>query len=150
MNDNYPLIAEKLKLLLIDSSPLIEEYTSAICPTCREVCCRQKHGLYKDRDHLYLGALGMKVPMRDRTRPGEGPCEMMGPRGCVQPRWMRPFKCTWYFCEPLLAALNEGPQKKARRLPAMLQGMIDLYDALSPSSTHYCEPSRTEKEEDTQ
>jgi hypothetical protein len=146
MTDKYRVIAEKLKLLLIDSSPLIEEYTSTTCPACAEVCCRQKHGLYKDRDHRYLDALGMNVPMRDRTRPEEGPCEMIGPQGCVQPRWLRPFKCTWYFCEPLLVALDEGPQKKARRLSAMLQEMIELYDALSPSSSNCGELSRTGKE----
>jgi hypothetical protein len=132
---NNPLIAEKLKLLLIESSPLIEEFTSAICPACGDVCCKQKHGVYKDRDHRYLDALGMTVPSRDRTRSAEGPCEMMGPQGCIQLRWMRPFKCTWYFCEPLLVALNNGPQKKARRLAAMIKEMVDLYDALSFSST---------------
>jgi hypothetical protein len=47
---------------------------------------------------------------------------------------MRPFRCTWYFCEPLLAALNNGPQKKARRLSAALQEMIDLYAELPASS----------------
>ncbi len=131
MNDRHGFIAKKLKHLLVDSSPLIEEYTSSICPVCTEVCCRQKHGLYKDRDRLYLSALAIPVPTRDTARSGEGPCEMMGPRGCVQPRWIRPFRCTWYFCEPLIAALNNGPQKKARKLAAVLQEMVDLYDTLA-------------------
>jgi hypothetical protein len=135
MMDSGILIAEKLKQLLIDSSPLIEEYTSAVCPACREVCCKQRHGQYLGRDRLYQLKLGITVPMREVTRPLEGSCEMMGPTGCLQPRWMRPFKCTWYFCEPLLGALNDGPQKKARRLSAVLQEMINLYDALSTSST---------------
>jgi hypothetical protein len=123
--------AEKLKQLLIESSPSIEEYTSPLCPGCIDVCCRQKHGLYRERDIGYLRALGIAPPMRDGTRPLDGPCECMGPRGCTLPRWMRPFKCTWYFCEPLLAALNNGPQKKARRLAALMQEMIDLYVTLS-------------------
>ena len=131
MTDDRIIIAEKLKQLLIDSSPLIEEYTSAVCPACKEVCCKQRHGLYRDRDRLYLSTLGITVPLRETTRPLEGSCEMMGPKGCIQPRWMRPFKCTWYFCEPLLAALNRGPQKKARQIAAVMQEMIDNYDALS-------------------
>ena len=122
--------AEKLKQLLIESSPLIEEYTGRVCPGCIDVCCRQKHGLYRERDTRYLRALGVSLPKRDATRPLDGPCECMGPRGCALPRWMRPFKCTWYFCEPLLAALNDGPQKKARRLAAVMQEMIDLYGEL--------------------
>lgn len=142
------LIAEKLRLVLIDSSPLIEEYTAALCPSCREVCCRQKHGQYKDRDRWYLHGLGIPVPIRDRTRPGEGPCEIMGPRGCIQPRWMRPFRCTWYFCGPLLAALNEGPPKKARRLAAILQEMVDLYSSLDQSSgVDACERLLTEEKQ---
>lgn len=123
--------AEELKQLLIESSPLIEEYTADVCPGCTDVCCRQKHGLYQERDIRYLRALGVALPQRDETRPPDGPCECMGPRGCVPPRWMRPFKCTWYFCEPLLAALREGPQKKARRLAAVMREMIDLYGGLS-------------------
>jgi hypothetical protein len=123
--------AEKLKLLLIESSPLIEEYTAHVCPGCTDVCCRQKHGLYRERDVRYLHALSVEQPKRDEARPLDGPCEWMGPQGCVSPRWMRPFKCTWYFCEPLLAALNKGPQKKARRLAAVMQEVIDLYGKLS-------------------
>jgi hypothetical protein len=131
MTNEPSLAAEKLRQLLIDSSPLIEEYTASVCPECADICCRQKHGLYRERDISYLNGLGVAVPQRDGSRPTEGPCEAMGPTGCVQPRWMRPFKCTWYFCEPLLAALNEGPQKKARRLSALMQEMIDLYSAMS-------------------
>lgn len=130
MKDRSRTIAEQLKRLLIDSSPLIEEYTANVCPACEDVCCRQKHGLYREQDIRYLRALGETLPQRDGTRPLDGPCESMGTRGCVQPRWMRPFKCTWYFCDPLLAAMNEGAQKKARRLAAVMQEMIDLYGAL--------------------
>ena len=119
--------AAALKKLLIDSSALIEEYTALVCPDCTNVCCRQKHGIYREGDIRYLEELGEPVPQRDPARSEEGPCEAMGPRGCIQPRWLRPFKCTWYFCDPLIAALDEGPQKKARKLAGMMQDMIDLY-----------------------
>jgi hypothetical protein len=125
------VIAEKLRRLLIESSLLIEKYTREVCPDCVDVCCRQKHGAYQERDILYLHAVGVEVPRRDEARPPEGPCQFMGPRGCDKPRWLRPFKCTWYFCEPLLAALNEGPQKEARQLSAVLREMIDLYAMIS-------------------
>jgi len=123
--------AQQLKQLLVSSSALIEEYTAAVCPACTAVCCKQKHGIYKERDIWYLEALEMPVPPRDTTRPLDGPCEMMGLQGCALPRWMRPFKCTWYFCEPLLKALDEGPQRRARKLSAQLQEMVDLYRELT-------------------
>ncbi|HSA77302.1 MAG TPA: hypothetical protein VLG72_00385 [Nitrospirota bacterium] len=131
MTETRVVIAEKLRRLLIESSPLIEEYTREVCPDCIDVCCRQKHGMHQERDVLYLHALGVEVPRRDEARPLESPCQFMGPRGCNKPRWIRPFRCTWYFCEPLLAALNEGPQKKARQLSAVLQDIINLYHMLS-------------------
>jgi hypothetical protein len=131
MTVNHFDLAKKLKLLLIESSPLIEEYTADICPSCTDVCCRQKHGLYCERDIRYLRALEVAIPLRDTARPLEGPCEAMGPGGCILPRWLRPFKCTWYFCEPLLAALDRGPQKKARQITIIMQKMICSYNALS-------------------
>ena len=130
MTEKRTVIAEQLKQLLIGSSPVLEEYTALICPDCTNVCCKQKHGTFRENDILYLRALGVKVPKRDEERPPEGPCEWMGPGGCVQPRWMRPFKCTWYFCEPLLKAMSESPPRKARRVSAMLQEMADLYGEL--------------------
>ena len=122
--------AGKLQQLLIESSPLIEEYTRQICPACTDVCCRQIHGIYRERDILHLNALGAAIPERDPARPLDGPCEALGERGCTHPRWLRPFKCTWYFCEPLLEAMNDGPQKKSRALSRAMKDMIECYDEL--------------------
>ncbi len=131
MTDNDRVVAHKLKQLLIDSSALIEEYTAVVCPDCIDVCCKQKHGMFREKDIQYLITLGVKVPKRDQVKPLDGPCEWMGPGGCAQPRWLRPFKCTWFFCAPLLKALNDGPSRKARRLSAMLQEMADLYQIMT-------------------
>ncbi len=122
--------AQKLKDLLIQSSSLIEEYTGQVCPECRDRCCRQKHGVFRERDIIYLSALGIDVPPPDDTASPEAPCRFLEAAGCVRPRWLRPFKCTWYFCGPLLTAMNEGPQKKARTLSMTLQKMIRLFDEL--------------------
>ncbi len=130
MSETNIASAGRLRSLLIESSPLIEAYTAVVCPSCTHVCCRQVHGLYREKDILYLRGLGEKVPERDTTRSPEGPCEAMGPRGCSQPRWQRPFKCTWFFCEPLLAAMRDGNARQARRLSALLQEMVDLHNEL--------------------
>jgi hypothetical protein len=130
MTANRIETADKMKRLLIGSSPMIEDYTREVCPACAEVCCRQKHGMFRENDIVYLHALGVEVPPRDQGRPLDGPCEWMGPRGCDRPRWLRPFKCTWFFCGPLLKAMNDGPSRKARQLSALLQEMADLYREL--------------------
>ena len=49
--------AERLKSRLVEISPLIEEYTAAVCPGCRDVCCKQRHGIMNDQDRRYAAAL---------------------------------------------------------------------------------------------
>ena len=122
--------AEKLQQLMIESSPLIEEYTRELCPVCTDVCCRQKHGIFRERDVLYLNALGTAIPARDPARPLDGPCEAIGERGGIHPRWLRPFKCTWYFCEPIIHAMQDRPQRSTRALTAAMEEMISCYDEL--------------------
>lgn len=130
MSRSSVIVAEKLKELLITSSPLIEDYTREICPACTDVCCRQKHGVFRERDITYLTALDLRVPAYDHERPAEGPCQFLAPTGCSLPRWQRPFKCTWYFCLQLLTAMDEGQRKKARGLSRTLEDMVRLYDEL--------------------
>lgn len=127
---NSIAIAEDLKHLLIQTSPFIERYTREVCPACINVCCRQKHGVFRERDRVYLNALANEVPLHNESVPPEGPCQFMGPAGCVRPRWLRPFKCTWYFCDQMLEAMNEGPRKERRRFIAELQEMVRLYNEL--------------------
>ncbi len=126
-NDLSAETSRRLKQLLVECSPLIEEYTRQVCPSCIDVCCKQRHGLFTDADRSYLTALDELVPPHDPSRPLDGPCQFLTGSGCAKPRWQRAWKCTWYFCEPLLLALAEGPQRKARRLSAVLDEMGRLY-----------------------
>jgi hypothetical protein len=123
-------IARELKELLLRASPFIEQYTAAVCPACTEICCRQRHGTFTDRDRAYLEALGEPVPQHDPARPPDGPCQFLGCAGCVKPRWQRAWKCTWFFCGPLLQALDKGPRREARALSTALAEMVRLYDLL--------------------
>jgi hypothetical protein len=122
--------AQSLKNLLIETSPLIERYTAEVCPSCADVCCKQKHGVFRERDIIYLNALGAGVPLSDKSISPEDPCRFLGPGGCAQPRWLRPFTCTWYFCDPILQAMNEGPGRENRRFIEMLREMVRLYGEL--------------------
>lgn len=126
MRRDRAIAEEKLKQLLIDISPMIEEYTARVCPDCRDVCCRQRHSIMNEQDVRYLRALDVPLPAPDPARAPDGPCQFMGKTGCVNPRWLRPWRCTWYFCGPLLDAVDKGPKKKARRLSALIQEIVDL------------------------
>ncbi len=119
--------AKKLKDLLIEVSPFIEEYTSEVCPGCEDVCCRHKHSAYSDRDLRYLASLGIEPPSYDVTLPPDAPCSHLGAAGCERPRWLRPWRCTGFFCEALIAAMEEGPPREARSLFSALEEMTRLY-----------------------
>lgn len=126
MTNNGKTKAKKIKELLLEISPLIEEYTSKVCPDCTDICCKQKRAVLDPNDVSYVGALGIPLPAYDPARPPDGPCQFMGPNGCITPRWLRPWRCTWYFCDPLLNAMSSGPQKKARKISALIQNVVDI------------------------
>jgi hypothetical protein len=123
--------ARELQQLLIETSPLIEEYTAVVCPDCTDVCCRQRHGMPTEIDRLYLTAVGVAIPCHDPSRHPYAPCQFLGGGGCTKPRWQRAWKCTWYFCGPLLEAVQAGPPRKARVLSASLEKMVRLYNELT-------------------
>jgi hypothetical protein len=118
--------AEKLRQVLIALSPMVEEYTARVCPDCRDICCKQRHGIMNEQDIRFLAALKVPLPAYEPNRSSEGPCQFMGAEGCVRPRWLRPWRCTSYFCDALLDALNSGPQKKARQVSALIQEIVDI------------------------
>lgn len=117
--------AQRLKEILIEVSPLIEEYTRSICPLCNDVCCKQKHVIPEEKDQIYMKLIGIPEYNLD-TRGPEEPCQFLGPKGCIRPRWQRPLRCTWYFCESLLKAMDDGDQRKARRLIEMIKEIVEL------------------------
>jgi hypothetical protein len=126
MTKNPAVAAERLRQVLIDLSPIVEAYTARVCPDCRDVCCKQRHGVMTEQDMRYLSALGASLPLYEQGRPLDGPCQFMGTEGCVRPRWLRPWRCTSYFCGALLEAMNSGPQKKARQVSALIQEIVDI------------------------
>jgi hypothetical protein len=131
MNDDLRTEADRLKNLLIELSPLIEQYTAEACPGCTDVCCKQKRAMMDKVDKWYITALGLPLPVYDGARPADGPCQFMGPYGCATPRWLRPWRCTWYFCDPLLQSLNQGPQRTARKIAALIQEIVGIRSRFS-------------------
>jgi len=122
----------KLRALFEEVSPLIEDYTSKVCPSCKDVCCKQRHAYYDGEDRIYISALGLSFPEYSE-RDLEEPCEFLSSDGCSRPRWQRPFRCTWYFCGPLLRHMHEGPARPYRRLVGLLKEIVELKGRLLSS-----------------
>lgn len=107
-------------------SPLIQEITSAVCPACEEVCCRNRHGYYDHEDLVYIYSLGLKPPVYCDGIKDSDLCQFLSAQGCSRERSVRPFRCTWYFCSPLIQYMENGPARPSRELRRRLQEVIDL------------------------
>jgi|Deesub1362A_J573_1020465.scaffolds.fasta_scaffold00890_1 hypothetical protein len=123
--DNTPYEL-KIKTLLETISPFIERHTSAVCPSCENVCCIDRHGSYETEDLIFLEALGTELPGEKPKDKDTEPCRFLTSKGCRLPRWKRPFRCTWYFCPPLLETMPKDNPKEYRKFTGMLQKLLAL------------------------
>ena len=101
----------------------IQSFTSSICPYCGTVCCAHQHGLPELADIVGLLAMDLKIPEYDLSLERGGMCQFMGEKGCVLPRHHRPYRCTWYFCDPLLVQIEIGPPRQYRTFIKDVEGL---------------------------
>lgn len=108
-------------LLIREADPFIQRSTGAVCPQCRQVCCINRHSRYTPFDSLYLRALGEKKPARKAGIADSEPCQFLSLRGCRLERFLRPYRCTWYFCTPLLEYVGHTPARQYRGFISLLE-----------------------------
>lgn len=113
---NLRFLAEKIKILINKIDPYIQENTSTVCPSCERVCCINKHAYYELEDLIYIYALGLKEPSYKKGIKDTDPCQFLTKKGCSIYRYLRPFRCNWYFCEPLLKNMENGNARKYRKI----------------------------------
>lgn len=115
----------RIKELLQRISPLIEACTSRVCPDCEDICCRQRHAFFDRGDRVLHELLGEVEAVPGRAA-DDAPCEFLSAYGCIRERWQRPFRCTWFFCDPLLKYMEGSSGKKYREMVKILQDMVTL------------------------
>ncbi len=115
--------ALQFKQAFAEIDPLIQEYTAKVCPYCGNVCCCNKHGFPEFADVVAIIAMVGKLPEYDLSVDERAMCQFMGERGCTLPRIQRPYRCTWYFCDPLLLQIEIGPARKFREFTQDVQYM---------------------------
>lgn len=96
-------IAEEIENL----SVLIQQHTAVACPECNSVCCINRHSYHTFDDIVYIYALGEQIPLHTPGLDDSESCQFLGKPGCVIPRSLRPYRCNWYFCSPLLSRITE-------------------------------------------
>jgi hypothetical protein len=102
-------------------SPYILRHTGVVCPGCGSVCCIDRHSRYAYDDIVYLSALGERTVPRQRGFAENAPCQFLGEKGCMIRHSLRPYRCTWYFCTPLLERIGREPVREYRKFIGLLQ-----------------------------
>ncbi len=111
-------------------SPFIEKHTSIVCPDCKKVCCADKHGRYDSDDMLFLKELGVDCEQQTEGFDEEGSCRFMFEAGCSLDRWIRPFRCTFFFCDDLLKSIENDNAKLYRAFIDYFQHLVSLRQEL--------------------
>lgn len=119
-------LAEELKEAFNTLSPFIEKHTAIVCPDCENVCCIDKHGRYDENDLIFMKALNISAANTSAERKATETCRFLAESGCCRERWMRPFRCTHFFCNPLLKSLENDNAKLYRTFTYYLQHLVAL------------------------
>jgi len=123
-------LARELKEAFNTVSPFIEKHTAIVCPECTQVCCADKHGRYDSNDLLFLEALDADIPEFSHERNEDDACRFIGETGCCLERWMRPYRCTFFFCDTLLKGLETDNAKLYRAFLDYFQHLVSLRQEL--------------------
>lgn len=115
--------ARNFASLIQEADPFIQKNTGEVCPECEHVCCINKHSYHTCFDVLYLLALGETVPSHMTGIADSEPCQFLSPGGCRLGRFLRPYRCTWYFCTPLLEHIHNTPARRYRAFISCLERM---------------------------
>lgn len=124
----------------------LQRHTAVVCPECKSVCCINRHSYHAVDDIVYIYAIGEKIPLHSPTFEDSGPCQFLGNLGCTIARGLRPYRCNWYFCSPLLAhitALNSNRHyclfiKLLQEITGKRQKMMDEYASAVKNSPLIC------------
>ncbi len=130
MSDNRVKTAGELQKAFEIISPFIEKHTSLVCTICEKVCCINKHGDYDNNDIMFIKALGIKIPHDTSIRKDTDPCRFLTAKGCSRDRWVRPYRCTWYFCEPLLESMKSDKGRVYREFVYSFQKLVSIRQKL--------------------
>ncbi len=109
--------------------PFIQKHTSAVCPSCKAVCCVNKHAYYNCDDLIYLHALGIR-PHGYEDRSDSAPCQFLSVDGCVLDREIRPSGCNWYFCDQLFEHMEKSSERDYTEFDNALQDLADSWTEL--------------------
>ena len=114
--DKVRNIAADVSAVLDKLGSLMQQHTAVVCPECRNVCCINRHSYHAFDDIVYIYAIGGEIPLHKSGLDDSTPCQFLRNSGCAIPRFLRPYRCNWYFCTPLLDHIIEHTPNRHYRL----------------------------------
>lgn len=133
--------ARRMRELINAVDPFIQEQTAVVCPHCTTVCCIDRHGSFDLHDLVYAFCLELPVPRYETIHGETDPCQFLAPTGCILPRHQRPFRCTWHFCDTLIAHFQTLSAKHVREFNRTFQELQEMRAEM----LHHVEQAMTEK-----
>lgn len=118
--------AGRMRELINAVDPFIQEQTAVVCPRCTTVCCIDRHGSFDLHDLVYAFCLELPVPRYEAIREETDPCRFLAPTGCILPRHERPFRCTWHFCDTLIAHFQTLSARRVREFNRTFQHLQEV------------------------
>ncbi|GBE41158.1 MAG TPA: hypothetical protein ENH18_03130 [Nitrospirae bacterium] len=81
-----------------------------------------------------MGALGIDTASDSCGREEAGRCRYMTEKGSDLDRWMRPYRCTFFFCDALLKSLENDNAKLYRTFMEYFKHMVSIRKKLLDQS----------------
>ncbi len=116
---------------------LFDALAGACCGVCRRPCCLDARVWLDFKDLLLIHLSGQSPPPAQLRCSWHGRCRYLTSQGCILPRGVRPWVCTWYICPAQRRALARdipgGPERLAgwwREIALLREAMENAFVAV--------------------
>lgn len=109
-------IACQIREKIDEINDAIDSVCEETCLFCKDICCKKATVWYDFKDMLYIYLHSGQFPRAQITKNGDLSCCNLTAMGCLLPRRIRPFICTWYICPSQTAMLSEKVVEEPKNL----------------------------------
>lgn len=100
-------IARRTRARMETVFELLDDLCAATCSRCPDPCCLTASPWFDFRDLIFLHLNRLAIPLAQPIEAYRAACHYLSPRGCILPRPLRPWVCTWYLCPVQTANLKK-------------------------------------------
>lgn len=90
---------------------LMDQLCAVACPWCPAPCCIDARVWLDQVDLAFIHLAGFEPPPAQLRDNLHQTCRYLGSRGCLLPRFIRPWVCTWHLCPTLKRRLARVPSQ---------------------------------------